>query len=740
ITTHKVHWMMFGTTLGIILACMAIISVLSGFKHEVVKFKSMLVSIVIVLLFQYVFGDPLKFVLLSIDRATWPRQGYVPPMSDVKEDPVRTRRAYLRMQLGMQRSNLHISSKYRNFRLNEQYKLIASDLLIYGRFFICLLCLVTVTRDERLYHNTRIVKLLLMNNHTDYYGLKEVLHMSQLFDFIASALVSAFNSNDGGGSWVHAEQTVLVGVIRLRQLRVKSTILGWDPPDFTDDYYMPDWLLPYRGLHYADKYWRIYEPFTPFSRKIEFLDGLLLNFNHRGFLNLYPELMGYSSLLARGKENSMKVLDYLTEYHWLTLNTTAVFIDFTLYNADENLFSICTLRVEKTPFGSILPAVEVESARLSQNVDEMPYKDLLALLIYVVVLIQYSQALAIRLWYEPDLMKDFWNKMDLVISLLNVVVVILVVLREWLVQKMMKQVAGASKMDFIDFRRPARMHQVTTMTVGFLICITTLRLWRVLQFSSVFKLFTRTLYQAWAGVASTAMVIVFFLVGYSFAVVTINGSNSGNFNSFIKSMVMCMSFSFGFSAQVKPSELFHGGEWLGIMLYAALAFVIAMLLINVFVSMINDYFVMSKTMRDDSRSGQWINFFQFLRVEYTGFFGFFQSLPIFRHNYLRNNRTVSENVERKLAAMDRRRRMASRQKRRFYLYGETIKETDSETKYRDRGEKLVKMSQLLQTQMQLLDSLLNEEEEEAEKKKEKEKGKKEPKKKGVSKRRDKEES
>lgn len=306
---QKAYIVLFITTVGIMVGCMVLIGIYSGYKHEVVKFKTMLASMVVVLIFQYLIGDPLKFVILSIDKAFWPPKIYLPrPLEKEDKDEVYNRREYLKMRLNMERGNLVISSQYRNWALNERYKLIAADLLIYGQYFLCLMALVMVTRDETLYHNTRIIYDLFLNNHTDYYGLKEIYHMNQLFDFIESTLVAAFNTNSSMGmGWVHAEQTVLMGVIRLRQVRVIDPRHGWDAPQYSEMYYMPDWQLPYRKLHYAEKYWRIYEPWIPLTVSFEFIDGLLMNFMHHGYLNNYPELIGYVSLLARSQANSMKV-------------------------------------------------------------------------------------------------------------------------------------------------------------------------------------------------------------------------------------------------------------------------------------------------------------------------------------------------------------------------------------------------------------------------------------------------
>ncbi|KAH8303426.1 hypothetical protein KR059_010370, partial [Drosophila kikkawai] len=703
---RKQYWIKFFITVVLIILPVTAMGLIAGFKHEEVKFKNMLSSMVMVLLFQYLLGDPIRFAIQSIDEAFWPPPIYIPPR--MKEPDTINRVDFLKQRLASQRRNLVISSRYRNWAVNEKYVLIAQDLLIYCKYFLCLMIMVLMSRDETHYHNTRSIQSLFWNNHTDYYGLKEVYFLNQLYDFIESTLVVAFNANlsrFGGPGWVHAEQTVMLGVIRLRQVRVEDTKVGWTEPQFSDMYYMPDWQLPYRRLHYADKYWRIYEPWIPITISFEFLDWLLMNFDHVGYLHRYPELIGYVSLLARSVPNNLKILDYLIEYHWLSLNTSAVFIDFTLYNVDVNLFSICTLRVEKTPFGPVVPQVDVDSWKLLEETDQMSYTKLASLSIYLVVLIQYAQMVVLKMWYEPNLLKDVWNILDILIILLNVVVIVMVRMREALVNNMLVKVAGTSKMEFIDFRRPSRLYEMSIVMVGFLICLTTLRLWRVLQFSSVFMIFTRSLYLAWTGVANTAMVIFVFLMGYCLAVVTINGNNSEHFVGLVKAVVMCMCFAFGFSSSVRPSELFHGGRVLGMILYAILAFVLAVLLINFLASLINHFFIVSRAIRD-AQPTSGINFLQFLRVEYPTLFGCFRKLPCCRGLYVRNKRTVAENVKRKLDAID-----ASRAMRRRKLWGyreqrEKMSPEWENLKYRDRGEKLIKVGKLLSDQLSLLEIFL----------------------------------
>jgi len=116
-------------------------------------------------------------------------------------------------------------------------------------------------------------------------------------------MVEAFFSPNTYGyeGWWAMEQWQKIGVIRLRQVRPVHSHNGLGEPEWDTTTYSPEWRLPYQRLHYTDKFWRIYEPFRPAQFEITFLNGLLLNFNHWGYLLRYPELAGYIVLLMSTK-------------------------------------------------------------------------------------------------------------------------------------------------------------------------------------------------------------------------------------------------------------------------------------------------------------------------------------------------------------------------------------------------------------------------------------------------------
>jgi len=45
----------------------------------------------------------------------------------------------------------------------------------------------------------------------------------------------------------------------------------------------------------------------------------------------------------------------LQQQHWINNHTRAIFLEFSVYNAQVNLFAICTFAAEFLPGGGIIP-------------------------------------------------------------------------------------------------------------------------------------------------------------------------------------------------------------------------------------------------------------------------------------------------------------------------------------------------------------------------------------------------
>ncbi|KMZ00543.1 polycystin-2 [Drosophila simulans] len=695
----------FYLTLIIIAICVACIWMFSGFRHEYGKFNMILVAFLAVTLLQILIFTPIKFTILSLDAAFWP--AHQAPETPNENANVDTFMDNLRLRLRTLRSELMITERHRNERVNLKYRLITEELWLTGKLFLVYFFMALAFFDELLYFNTETTEILFQYNRGDAFGLFHVADVPDIYFFVVTSLVLAFTdgkNTSGGAPWIHAEGTRLLGVVRLRQLRTESNRLGLSLPVFTERDFGESWTLPYERVPYTDKYWPIYTPWLPSVSVAR--DNLLMGINHVGHMFNYPESKGYKVLLSDTRYKSLQIIDYLMNKNWLDANTTALFMDFSLYNADANTFTVCTLWVEKFPYQYPDGHMKVESHTFVEQLREFTKFGMLMVFVFVVTWLQFTKAFFVKVWYDPRQLKTLWVLVDAMIVALSVIVGMIMAVRDNMVQKMIKRVEIAVVVDFLDFREPAQLSYLEDVVTGLTVALVTMRLWKVMQFSATFQLFTKTIAMAWDALLCTFVITVIFIIAIGIATVTINGNYTSNFRDFPKGIVTVTCFAFGYTNLVYPPDIFYGGEWLGIVLYTIMGFVVKYMLINLIVSMMRDQMASVKADRD-KKVRQRITFWQFLRVEYAFFINYIVKVFHCQRGYQRKNRTVAQNIQRELNSIELKRRKTKISS----IYSETIyvmpiNKDLEQMKYRERIERTFTLAAILHTQMELMERLM----------------------------------
>lgn len=662
-------------------------------------------SLLLVFMFHYLVGDPIRFVIFSIADAIWhPKPHKFATDSEVGHQ---TRLDYLKLRLKSLRAHLLIPEKHRDENLNSQYKEIEYDLWQYGKYLACLILLVLITADGNAYQTKKCLQHLFSHNYSTSYGLLDANEITSAYDFIATLPINDFHL-DGDSNrpeWVHGNQTKLLGVVRLRQLRVTDVRHDRlaDPP-FSNELYMPGWKLPYQRLPYDNVYWRIYQPWIPKISNVKTPSYLR---SDEGYFRSYPMLSGYVALLARSHQNSLMIVDYLRNNNWLNYNTSVLFIEYSLYSTDAKLLSVCTLRLEQTPFGTTIPYVDVDGIRALEIDDQLTDWQLFLIVVYAIVFLQFLKGLVKQLWFNPENIRSIWNIVDIGILVLNLAIIVLLWIRNRMITMILKHLSNKSKMEYIEVTPVNLLTNFTRETIGFLLCLTTLRLWKALTFSNVFHIFTHTLYLAWEAVATVGMFIIVLILGFGMAVSTINGNNSIQFSPLSHSIITCTCFTFGFTHGLEPEDLFHGGKIIGTFFFSILAFIISVILINMFASIINDYFYAAKSQRY-TKSERRINIFEFMYAELSYYILWLNQLRFFRQYYHRKNRTVSENIELEIKALRKKRTTWLGSNTNTFIVHRKIYPIDINVELREferKQERIYTIGAIMNTQIDILQTL-----------------------------------
>ncbi|KAH8234766.1 hypothetical protein KR032_002842 [Drosophila birchii] len=693
-----------GFAIIIVVVCFILVARFSGFQHEPKEYRAMLMTLLCVFIIDFLFWEPIRFIVLAIDHATWPSTDQTYTSEFDAEPP--NHFTYLKTQLSSRRSEVLIPEEHRNEALNQKYKQISTDLFLYGSYFLALLLNILVAQDQSLYYLTDMVNRLFTLTTRTTIGLPYIYYQYQIYNFLAVTLVDAFNANRsvyGYDGWYAMEQWKLLGTIRLRQLRTPNKNVGTKKLEWDKKAYAPEWKLPYRRYHYTSKFWRVFEPFMPVDVEPDFINGLLLNYDHIGELMNYPEIGGYQALMMRPVVR-MQLINYLRDTKWLDRRTVALFMDFSMYNTDAKALTIVTLRIENSPFGTQLTYVDVDCVRILGTAGTFTWSQAFLLGIYFILVLYFMRGLVKRLWYDRASIKRLWNIVDLLICLLNLFLLILYFWRELTTSSIRDMVQASTMEQYLGHQRPLRLHYLITITVGLLITITTLRLWKVLQFASVFQHFSETVFSAWKATISLGVAIVVSLMGLAIAMVVLNGNNAGIFRHIVNAVVACLWYSVGYNDGIDTTEMFHGGLIFGILLFLLLVFLVGIVLINVFTSVIYDYLQVTGRILKERQKTEKISFWQFLQAEYGGVFRRFLWCFLRHKKYHRRNHTVAENVAIELDNMEYKELQRSRG--RYYKPKPRPTEEEQKSNYQRRIHLVISLNAVLEVQMELLERYL----------------------------------
>ncbi|MEJ1276345.1 polycystic kidney disease 2-like 1 [Cricetulus griseus] len=195
----------------------------------------------------------------------------------------------------------------------------------------------------------------------------------------------------GSHSFIYYEN-LLLGVPRLRQLRVRNDSCVVHE-DFRED------ILNCYDVYSPDKEDQL--PFGPLNGTAwtYHSQNELGGSSHWGRLTSYSG-GGYYLDLPGSRQASAEVLRGLQEGLWLDRGTRVVFIDFSVYNANINLFCILRLVVEFPATGGTIPSWQIRTVKLIR------YLSIVAVGFHIFRTLEVNRLMG-KLLQQPDTYADF---------------------------------------------------------------------------------------------------------------------------------------------------------------------------------------------------------------------------------------------------------------------------------------------------------------------------------------------
>ncbi|XP_063291145.1 polycystin-2-like protein 1 [Pelobates fuscus] len=372
-------------------------------------------------------------------------------------------------------------------------------------------------------------------------------------------------------------ENLLLGVPRIRQLKVKNNSCVVYK-DFRED------ISGCFDVYSEDK--EDHMPFglyngTPWTY---YTEDELGGSSHWGKLATYSG-GGYYLDLELTKQDSQRDLQILKNNLWLDRGTRAVFVDFSVYNANINLFCVLRLVVEFPATGGAIPSWQIRTVKLIRYVSGWDYFIIACEIIFCVFIFYYvvEEMLELRI-HKFKYFTSIWNILDVVVILLSLVAIAFHIFRTLEVNRLMgtllEEPSTYADFEFLAFWQ-TQYNNMNAVNLFF----AWIKIFKYISFNKTMTQLSSTLARCAKDILGFA--IMFFIVFFAYAQLgyLLFGTQVENFSTFVKCIFTQFRIILG---DFDYDAIDNANRILGPIYFVTYVFFVFFVLLNMFLAIIND--------------------------------------------------------------------------------------------------------------------------------------------------------
>ncbi|NXU58143.1 PK2L2 protein, partial [Turnix velox] len=386
---------------------------------------------------------------------------------------------------------------------------------------------------------------------------------------------TTLTSQNSNSSHIYYEN-LLLGVAQIRQLKVHNNSCSIYPyfQDLLEDCY--------------SEYRYQVEDRSEFGLKSDsewqYTLGSSLSPWYWGSMGFYSS-GGYRFTLPKSKQESLEKLEFLRENNWLTRGTRIVFIDFSTYNANVNLFCIVRLVVEFPATGGAHTSSHTYSVKLLRYVKNYDYFlascEITFCLFIIVFIIQ--EVIKIRK-LKKNYFKNAWNYLDLLLLVVSILAIAFNIYRTIAVSTLMEGLLSDPH-TYPDFYFLAFWQVLYNNMIAVNVFFAWIKLFKFVSFNKTMIQLSSTLSRCAKDILGFA--IMFFIIFFAYAQLgyLVFGLQVEEFSSFqncIFTQFRIVLGDFNFEAIEAADRI------LGPIYFITFVFFVFFILLNMFLAIIND--------------------------------------------------------------------------------------------------------------------------------------------------------
>ncbi|NXP06043.1 PK2L2 protein, partial [Thinocorus orbignyianus] len=470
-----------------------------------------------------------------------------------------------------------------------ELKTTLRELVIYI-FFLTDLCILTfgMVSTEMYYLNKVMSQLFVESPFSEdsHRSFRKIENRADFWRFAEGPLLDGLYWDKGyntttmlivqdNNSRIYYEN-LLLGVAQIRQLKVRNNTCSIYP------YFHRFFKDCYSEYHYQA------EDKSDFGLKNEsewkYTSASSLSPWYWGYMGLYRS-GGYIFTLPQSKEKSLEKLVFLRQNNWLTRGTRIVFIDFSTYNANINLFCVVRLVVEFPATGGALTSSHTYSVKLLRYVSYYDYflaSCEIAFCLFIITFIIQEAKKIITL--KKKYFGSAWNCLDVLLLVVSILAIIFNIYRTVKVSLLMEDLLSDPS-DYPDFYFLAFWQVLYNDLIAVNVFFAWIKIFKYVSFNKTMTQLSSTLSRCAKDILGFA--IMFFIVFFAYAQLgyLVFGLQVEEFSSFpncIFTQFRIVLGDFNFQAIEDANRI------LGPVYFITFVFFVFFVLLNMFLAIIND--------------------------------------------------------------------------------------------------------------------------------------------------------
>nr|XP_015205286.1 PREDICTED: polycystic kidney disease 2-like 2 protein isoform X2 [Lepisosteus oculatus] len=305
---------------------------------------------------------------------------------------------------------------------------------------------------------------------------------------------------------------------------------------------------------------------------------------HWGWVSTYSG-GGFYLDLEKAKEKNADKIRTLRSNRWLTRGSRAVFIDFSVYNSNINLFCVVRLVAELPATGGVLTSWQFYSVKLLRYVSSVDYVLALCEVVFCLFIIAFGFQECVELYQKRcSYFIEFWNCLELILIVMSVVAISFNVYRTSEVHTLLESLQE-NPQKYPDFHFLAFWQTQYNNMIAVNVFICWVKVFKYINFNKTMNTLTSTLSHCAKDVIGFA--VMFFIIFFAYAQLAylLFGSQVENFSTFKNCVFTQFRIILG---DINFNEIEHSNRILGPIYFTTFVFFVFFILLNMFLAIIND--------------------------------------------------------------------------------------------------------------------------------------------------------